>query len=100
MSLGCRDEFYFGAMPDSVALSADGAMLYVGQLRYGLGLLCSIPSRRAWWCAPEKPIGFIPTEWYPTAVTVKENKLYVATGKGPGLDPMALRRQSEGSTGG
>ena len=33
------------------------------------------------------PIGFIPTEWYPTALAVEGNHLYVATGKGKGTGP-------------
>src|SRR5271166_5099277 len=77
---------YFGAMPDSLALSADGAMLYVANS--GTDSVAVFHTKPASLVgAPEKPIGFIPTEWYPTAVTVKENKLYVATGKGRGTGP-------------
>src|SRR5208337_3392868 len=77
---------YFGAMPDSLALSADGAMLYVANS--GTDSVAVFHTKPASLVgAPEKAIGFIPTEWYPTAVTVKENKLYVATGKGRGTGP-------------
>ncbi len=31
--------------------------------------------------------GFIPTEWYPTALTVRQGELFVATGKGTGTGP-------------
>ena len=77
---------YFGAMPDSAALSDDGTMLYVANS--GTDSIAVFHTKPASLVgAPEKPIGFIPTEWYPTAVTVKENKLYVATGKGRGTGP-------------
>jgi len=76
----------FGAMPDGVALSADGAMLYVANS--GTDSIAVFHTKPASLIgAPEKPIGFIPTEWYPTAVAVKENRLYVATGKGHGTGP-------------
>jgi hypothetical protein len=32
-------------------------------------------------------MGWVPTEWYPTALAVKGNKLYVATAKGQGTGP-------------
>ncbi|MBV8116134.1 MAG: beta-propeller fold lactonase family protein, partial [Silvibacterium sp.] len=76
----------FGAMPDGVAVSPDGAMLYVANSGTdSVAVFHTKPSDLIG--APEKPIGFIPTEWYPTAVTVKANRLYVATGKGQGTGP-------------
>ena len=77
---------YFGAMPDSVALSDDGAMMYVANS--GTDSVAVFHTKPASLVgAPEVPIGFIPTEWYPTAVTVKQNELYIATGKGRGTGP-------------
>ena len=34
-----------------------------------------------------KPLGFIPTEWYPTALAVHGNELLIASGKGHGAGP-------------
>lgn len=34
-----------------------------------------------------KPRGFVPTEWYPTGVTVVKNDVYVTTGKGHSTGP-------------
>ena len=36
---------------------------------------------------PVRALGFIPTEWYPTEVAVRGNKLYVATAKSVGTGP-------------
>jgi DNA-binding beta-propeller fold protein YncE len=77
---------FFGSMPDAVALSDDGATLYVansGSNAVAVFDLHAAPRANA----PVIPIGFIPTEWYPTAVAVEGNFLYVATGKGKGTGP-------------
>jgi len=37
-----------------------------------------------------EPVGFVPTEWMPTAMTLVDGKLYVATGKGKGTGPNNL----------
>jgi DNA-binding beta-propeller fold protein YncE len=34
-----------------------------------------------------EPVGFVPTEWMPTAMTLLDGKLYVATAKGKGTGP-------------
>ena len=76
----------FGSMPDGVAVSADGTMLYVANS--GTDSIAVFHTKASDLIgAPEKAIGFIPTEWYPTAVTVKENRLYVATAKSRGTGP-------------
>ncbi len=36
---------------------------------------------------PIPALGFIPTEWYPTALAIDGNDLFVATGKGKGTGP-------------
>jgi DNA-binding beta-propeller fold protein YncE len=76
----------FGAMPDALALSSDGARLYVANSGTdSIAVFHTKPSDLIG--APEKPLGFIPTEWYPTTVTVKGDRLYVATAKGQGTGP-------------
>ena len=37
--------------------------------------------------ARKSAVGWVPTEWYPTALAVKGNMLYVATAKGQGTGP-------------
>ncbi|HEX4038761.1 MAG TPA: bifunctional YncE family protein/alkaline phosphatase family protein [Acidobacteriaceae bacterium] len=79
---------YFGAIPDAVALSEDGATLYAansGSDAIAVINLRAKPGSGAY----QLPIGFIPTEWYPTALAVSGNHLYVATAKGEGTGPNA-----------
>jgi DNA-binding beta-propeller fold protein YncE len=83
----------FGAIPNAVAVSADGTRLYVanagsnavavfavGTGRTGPGRAATAPRASV----PARALGFIPTEWFPTALAVTGNTLYVATGKGTG----------------
>ena len=77
---------FFGAMPDGVAVSDDGNTLYAANSGSDAVAVINLRAR------PEAggrthADGFIPTEWYPTAVAVKGNQLYVATGKGEGTGP-------------
>ncbi|MGA8110982.1 MAG: YncE family protein, partial [Acidobacteriaceae bacterium] len=79
---------YFGAIPDAVALSEDGATLYAansGSDAVAVINLRAKPGSGAY----QVPIGFIPTEWYPTALAVSGDHLYVATAKGEGTGPNA-----------
>ena len=79
---------FFGAMPDAVALSDDGSTLYAansGSNAVAVFNLKALPHGKT----PEVPIGFIPTEWYPTAIAIEGDHLYVATGKGRGTAPNA-----------
>ena len=77
---------FFGSMPDAVAVSDDGGTLFSadsGSDAVAVFDLRTAPRANA----PVIPIGFIPTEWYPTALAVEGNHLYVATGKGEGTAP-------------
>jgi DNA-binding beta-propeller fold protein YncE len=79
-------QMFFGAMPDGVALSDDGSTLYAANS--GSDAVAVFDLKAA--VRPgERPHaeGFIPTEWYPTALAVSGNHLYVATGKGKGTGP-------------
>lgn len=77
---------YFGAMPDAVAVSADGQSLYAANSGSdAIAVFRTKPVSKVG--APEQPIGFIPTEWYPSAMAIKGNQLYLATAKGQGSGP-------------
>ena len=78
-------QHYFGAMPDAVALSPDDATLYAANS--GTDAVAVFSTHDLKPNAAVKPKGFIPTEWYPTALAVKGNQLYVATAKGKGTGP-------------
>ncbi|TCK74071.1 beta-propeller fold lactonase family protein [Acidipila rosea] len=77
---------YFGAMPDALALSEDGQQLYVANSGSDAVAVFNTRGKMSL-DAPVHAAGFLPTEWYPTAVAVKGEKLYVATGKGKGTGP-------------
>lgn len=82
---------FFGAMPDAVAVSADGKRLYAANT--GSNAIAVFDTQAKLSAtdtgAGAKALGFIPTEWYPTALAFKEGKLYVATAKGKGTGPNA-----------
>ena len=76
---------FFGAMPDGVALSDDGSTLYAANSGSDAVAVFDLKAGKS----GKRPhaVGFIPTEWYPTAIAVNGGKLYVATGKGEGTGP-------------
>ncbi|HZZ40774.1 MAG TPA: bifunctional YncE family protein/alkaline phosphatase family protein [Acidobacteriaceae bacterium] len=77
---------FFGAEPDAVVLSDDGKTLYTADS--GSDAVAVFDLQRL--NGQDKlrvPIGLIPTEWYPTALALKGEHLYVATGKGEGTGP-------------
>ncbi|MGC2638106.1 MAG: beta-propeller fold lactonase family protein [Acidobacteriaceae bacterium] len=77
---------FFGAMPDDVALSDDGATLYAANS--GSDAVAVFDLHAAVQAGETShATGFIPTEWYPTALAVHGDHLYVATGKGKGTGP-------------
>jgi len=77
---------FFGAEPDGVALSDDGKTLYTADA--GSDAVAVFDLNRL--TGPNQlhvPIGFIPTQWYPTALALKGEHLYVATAKSEGTGP-------------
>ncbi len=91
---------YFGAEPDALALSADGSRLYAANM--GSDAVAVVDTRKLTASAAKQgmvePVGFIPTEWMPTALAAAGGKLYVATAKGRGTGPNNFaQRQAEGA---
>ncbi|MHB1022120.1 MAG: beta-propeller fold lactonase family protein [Acidobacteriaceae bacterium] len=80
---------YFGAEPEAVAVSPDGGRLYVANSASDDLAIFATKSLKG--SSPAngmaKPLGFVPTEWYPTAVVETNGKLYVTTAKGKGTGP-------------
>jgi DNA-binding beta-propeller fold protein YncE len=92
---------YFGAEPDSLALSPDGSRLYAANM--GSDAVAVMDTRKLTAGAAKQgmvePVGFIPTEWMPMSLSVVGGKLYVATDKGRGTGPNDfVQREVEGST--
>lgn len=78
---------YFGAVPDALALSPDGNRLYVADASLDAVAVFNPHALTRKTQAPIRPHGFVPTEWYPTALAATGNHLYIATGKGKGTGP-------------
>jgi DNA-binding beta-propeller fold protein YncE len=80
---------YFGAEPQSIVVSADGSRMYVAN--GGSDAIAVFDPRKLTNAAAAKgmiePRGFVPTEWYPTALALSGSKLYVTTAKGLGTGP-------------
>jgi DNA-binding beta-propeller fold protein YncE len=76
-----------GSTPNALALSADETRLYVAEAdanAVGVFELTKTTSNRVAATGDDKLAGRIPTGWYPTAVLVSNESLFVANGKGRG----------------
>ena len=88
-----------GAYPNAVALNADGSRLYVANA--SSDAVAVFDGRRDFFLFPKRTelptvsprpaLGFIPTEWYPTALAVHGDELLVVSGKAQGTGPNAPR---------
>lgn len=78
---------YFGAVPDALALSPDGNRMYVADASLNAIAVFDPHALTSKTQGAVHPHGFIPTEWYPTALAATAQHLYVATGKGQGTGP-------------
>ncbi len=82
---------YFGAVPDALAVSPDSKRLFVANASSDAVAVYDAHAakhgteqggRKA-----ARPIGFIPTGWYPTALAATQTELLIATAKGQGTGP-------------
>ncbi|MGA2988177.1 MAG: beta-propeller fold lactonase family protein [Terriglobia bacterium] len=74
-----------GTYPNALAQSPDGARLFVADA--SLDAVAVFKRGIAGWASTQQPVGFIPTEWYPTALAVREDELFMVSGKGQGTGP-------------
>ncbi len=72
-----------GTCPIALAQSADGKRLFVAAASLDAVAVFDTSGARE----KETAIGFLPTEWYPSALAVHGDDLLVATGKGEGTGP-------------
>ena len=92
-STTARRQEFAGSYPSALAQSADGKRLFVADASLNAvavldtsTLIANGPaSDTATWPA----LGFIPTDWYPSALTVQGDDLLIATAKGQGTRPNA-----------
>jgi len=75
---------YAGATPTALAQSSDGKRLFVANASLNAVAVFDNPANLA---SKATPSGFIPTEWYPTALATVGADLLIATSKGQGTGP-------------
>ena len=77
-----------GSVPLALSLAPDGKHLFVAASSLDAVAVFDVASSsQPGATQPPKPTGFIPTEWYPSALTVAGNDLIIATAKGEGSGP-------------
>ncbi len=80
---------YAGSYPSALAISADGVSLFVADASLNAVAVFNRNSKVE--KGGEFPVksasGFIPTDWYPSAVAVVGNDLLITTAKGEGTGP-------------
>src|SRR5215469_879963 len=75
------DQQFGGAIPLGLAQSDDGKRLFVADAGLDAIAVFDTDAQKL------DPLGFIPTEWYPTALASVKGELIVASGKGTGTGP-------------
>ena len=83
---------YFGAMPDAVSVSPDGKRLFVANASSDAVAVYDTNARkqRGSQLQAVRPLGFIPTGWYPTALAATPGELLIATAKSDGAGPNGM----------
>ncbi len=76
-----RNQQYAGSYPSALALSTDGKRLFVANSSSNAVEVFSAAA------ATSTSLGFIPTDWYPSALAVHGDDLLIATAKGEGTGP-------------
>ena len=74
-------QIYRGSSPSALALSADGERLFVADASLDAVAVFDLHSKA------KQAAGFIPTDWYPSALAVTGNDLLISTAKGEGTGP-------------
>jgi DNA-binding beta-propeller fold protein YncE len=77
---------YGGTAPVALAQSADASRLFAADANLNAVAVFDTAAQTK----PDEPqaaMGFIPTEWYPSALAIRGEELLIATAKGPGSGP-------------
>ena len=74
-----------GSVPQAIALSHDGKRLYAAAASLDAVAVFDTDSESSE--IDVRPRGFIPTEWYPSALAISGNDLLIASAKGQGSGP-------------
>ena len=79
-----------GSFPNALAESSDGKRLFVADASADAVAVFDMSALQPGMTEtsdPQAALGFIPTEWYPTALAVHGDDLLIASGKGEGTGP-------------
>ena len=83
-----RDQKYPGTVPNALSQSADGKYLFVADAALNAVAVFDVSSMTVAEAAPaQRAIGFVPTEWFPSALAVIGDDLLIASAKGQGTGP-------------
>jgi hypothetical protein len=92
-----------GSTPQAIALSQDGKRLYAASAAIDAVAVFEVspmPETRSnvgtYYAPSLNPVGFVPTEWYPSALAVAGNDLLIATAKGEGSGPNNMQGTLKG----
>lgn len=78
---------YAGTYPNALAQSEDGSRLFVADASLNAVAVFNSSDLAKRDPSPAAPLGFIPTEWYPSALAVQGDDLLIASAKGQGSGP-------------
>ena len=94
LSMRLADQKFAGTTPIALAQTPDGRLLFVAAATLDAVAVFDISKQNdtSQWNAE----GFIPTEWYPSALGVEGNQLLIATAKGTGTGPNNGQNQITG----
>lgn len=89
LSTALPSQKFSGTYPTALAQSADGRYLFAATSSLDAVAVFEPASaaRSSNAQAPQPAIGFIPTDWYPSALAVHGGNLFIATAKGEGTGP-------------
>jgi DNA-binding beta-propeller fold protein YncE len=86
-----RNQNFAGTYPIALAQSSDGNRLFVADASLNAVEVLDVSSLAHGPQIPDNvlwgPLGFIPTDWYPSALAVQGDDLLIATAKGQGTRP-------------
>ena len=87
VSAAAAGQNFGGAYPTALAQSQDGKHLFVANSSLDAIAVFEISQSGAGSQTLQGPTGFIPTDWYPSALAVQGDDLLIATAKGEGTRP-------------
>jgi DNA-binding beta-propeller fold protein YncE len=102
LSTRMQGENLGGTFPNALAESSDGRRLFVADASADAVAVFDISGLKTGvreQTAPQTALGFIPTEWYPTALALRGDDLLIASGKGEGTGANPDHTQRANDTG-